>query len=663
LIPILAALLALAGALLAGFGLYLVILSVAAALHRRAPPVTAPPARHRLTVLVPAHNEEQLIARCVSSLLDQTYPSDLFRVVVIADNCTDQTAGRAAAAGAEVMARDEPDARGKGQALRWAIDRLAAEATPWDAVVIVDADSIADHGMLAALEVELAAGHTAVQADYTVLAQAGSPRSELVAAGFLLFHRVRMSGRGAIGMPAFLFGNGMLFSRELLEAHPWDAFTGVEDLEYTIRLRLAGIRPRFALAANVSGPMPVSRAGAVRQRLRWEGGRFNVVKTRLWALVRAAAARRDARLLDAALDLATPPLGLLCLAILGGGAIAAALAAAHLVPLWVLVPWVAALLAIPTFVLVGLLAAGAPRSTFQALLGAPVFLAWKLITYLRLLRGFDALRWDRSDRQGQAEPASARRFDLAGVPIDPIDMAEAISRLRAAIGGHKLFQVSTINLDFMVRAQSDPQIRRIFQHSDLNVADGTPVVWLGRLLGTRVPERVAGADLVPALMGVAAEVGARVFLLGGEGGVAEAAAAQLVAQHPTLVIAGTHEPPRASIEDMNHAEALALIDEAKPDILLVALGHPKQERWIELHREHLPVSVAIGVGCVLDLIAGRSRRAPRWMQRIGLEWMYRLVQEPRRLVGRYLTDAVWLIPIVVSAMRERIIPRPRVKTA
>ena len=662
-IPIVAVLLALAGCLLAGFGLYLVILSVSAALHRRPPPIEVPPARHRLTVLVPAHNEEQLIARCVRSLLDQTYPRDLYRVFVIADNCSDETADRAAAAGAEVMARDEPAARGKGQALRWAIDRLMAATTPWDAVVIVDADSIAARGMLAALELELAMGHAAVQADYTVLPQAGSPRSELVAAGFLLFHRVRMSGRAALGMPAFLFGNGMLFGRELLVAHPWDAFTGVEDLEYTIRLRLAGIRPRFALAARVSGPMPVSRAGAVRQRLRWEGGRLNVVKTRLWALVRAAAVRRDVRLLDAALDLATPPLGLLCLAILGGGAVAAAVAAAHVVPLWVLVPWLVALVAIPAFVLIGLLAAGAPRSTYQALLGAPVFLAWKLITYLRLLRGFDALRWDRSDRQGRAESPSAPRFDLAGVPIDPIGMTEAISRLRAAIGGPKLFQVSTINLDFMVRAQNDLQIRRIFQQSDLNVADGAPVVWLGRLLGTQVPERVAGADLVPALMGVAAEMGARVFLLGGEGGVAEEAAARLVELHPALVIAGTYEPPRASIDEMNHAEALARIDEAKPDILLVALGHPKQELWIEMHREHLPVSVAIGVGCVLDLIAGRSRRAPGWMQRVGLEWTYRLVQEPRRLLGRYVRDAVWLLPIVVTALRERIAPPPVVKTA
>ncbi len=662
---ILGGLLALAGALLAGFGLYLLTLSLAAAVHRlRAgfnPPASVRP--RMLAVLVPAHNEEQLIARCVGSLLDQSYPRDRYDIVVIADNCVDETAARARASGARVMVRDQPDAKGKGQALRWAMDTLLSGDAPPDAIAIVDADSVADRGMLAALESELAAGHHAVQADYVVLPVAGSPKSELVAAGFLLFHRVRLSGRAALGMPASLVGNGMLLSRELLECHPWDAFTGVEDLEYTIRLRLGGIRPRFATGAIVSGPMPATRAGAVRQRIRWEGGRFNVVKTRLWPLVRTAALRRDPRLLDAALDLATPPLGLLCMAIIGGALVTGALAWARLVPLWAVAPWLIAVVSVPAFVTVGLLAAGAPRSTFRALLGAPGFLAWKLLTYSQLIRGFDALRWDRSDRQGgQGEP-SAGRFEIAEVPIDPIGTSEAVSQIRAAIGGPKVFQVATINLDFMVRAQRDAQIMRIFHRSDLNVADGAPVVWLGRLLGRRVPERVAGADLVPAVIAMSAEIGARVFLLGGEGGVAAEAAARFVAQHPNLVVAGTYEPPRARVEEMDNTSILARIKESRADVLLVALGHPKQERWIDLNRDRLSVSVAIGIGCGLDLVAGRSRRAPAWMQRVGLEWAFRLGQEPRRLVGRYVTDAVWLVPITLSALRGRIVRPALVETA
>jgi 1,2-diacylglycerol 3-beta-glucosyltransferase len=654
-------LLALVGSALAGFSLYLLTLAIAAAFPRRSVSRNLLKPSSRLAVLVPAHNEEQLIGRCVESLLAQSYPRDLYRVIVIADNCSDSTASNATSAGAEVIVRVQPDARGKGQALRYAMDIVMGAAERPDALVVVDADSIADPLLLAGLEGQLAAGHAVVQGDYTVIIDPNSPRSAMLAAGFLLFHRVRFGGRARLGMPANLVGNGMLFGRSVLEAHPWNAFTGVEDLEYSMRLRLAGIRPRFAATAMVAGPGPATRAGVDRQRVRWEGGRFNVVRTWLWRLVAGAITRRDPRLLDAAIDLATPPLGLLCLATGAGMLLATAAVLAHLAPSWALTPWAIAVIALPAYVVIGLRAAGAPAAVWRVLFGAPKFLGWKLVTYIRLMRGFDSARWDRSDRQGGQQ--AARRVDIAGVPVDTVDMPEAISRLRAALAGRRLFQVSTINLDFVVRAQSDHEVRRIFERSDLNIADGAPVVWLGRLLGADMRGRVAGADLVPALLGEAAKAGSRVFLLGGEGGVAAIAGARLVERYPGIVVAGTYEPPRAAIKDMNNAEILALIDEAKPDLLLVALGHPKQECWIDLHREQLAVSVAIGVGCVLDLIAGRSRRAPRWMQNIGLEWAYRAAREPRRLLGRYMRDAVWLVPITAGVMRSRLATRRLAESA
>lgn len=649
----LGALLALPGVVLAGFGLYLLTLAVASTLgHRQASVPTGRPV-NRLLVLIPAHDEEQLVARCVDSLLAQSYPRDRFRMVVIADNCSDNTASIAAHAGAEVMIRVEPGARGKGRALRWAMDQVLQTSDQPDAVIVVDADSVADPELLSALEAELAHGHPVVQADYTVLTDAlSSRRTRLVAAGFLLFHRVRFSGRGRLGMAANLVGNGMLFSRAVLMAHPWSAFTGVEDLEHSIELRLAGVSIRFAPAAHVSGPGPATRAGELRQRVRWEGGRFHVVRTRLWGILRAAAAQRDPHLLDAALDLATPPLGLLAMAIGGGFAAVTIAAAAHIVPVWAVVPWLLAVLAMPAFVLVGLRSARAPREVWTAVATAPLYIAWKLVAYVSLARGFDPNRWDRSDRR---KASTARRVEIAGVPIDAVDMPAAVSRIGAAIGGGKLFQVSTINLDFLVRAQRDRDLMRIFQRTSLNLADGAPVVWLGRLLGVEMPCRLAGADLVPEMMRELAPSGARVFLLGGEGGVAAAAATCLQELHPGIVIAGTYEPPRASVDQMDNAEILARIAEAHADVLLVALGHPKQERWIDVHRDQLSVSVAIGVGCVLDLIAGRSRRAPRWMQSAGLEWLYRLAQEPRRLVGRYLTDAAWLIPLVLAVLRSRFV--------
>ncbi|GAC1471982.1 MAG: hypothetical protein PVSMB3_04300 [Candidatus Dormibacteraceae bacterium] len=647
--------LALPGAVLAAFSLYLLTLALASRTYRHDSPSPSEPPRSRIAVIVPAHNEERLIGRCVKSLAAQSYPQDLYRLIVIADNCSDGTASSAESAGAEVMVRVEPDARGKGRALRWAMDQILAGSNPPDAVVVVDADSVADHDLLLALETELTGGHQVVQADYTLLIdEDASPRQQLIAAGFLLFHRVRFSGRARLGMPANLVGNGMLFSRHVLETNPWSAFSGVEDLEYSTDLRMAGVKPRFAPAGCVSGPGPASRAGETSQRMRWEGGRFRVMRTRLPGLVGAAVRRRDLGLLEASVDLATPPLGLLCMAIATGSLVVAIAIVLHVAPTWTLLPWAVGMAAVPAYVAIGLHAAGAPEQVRRAVLRAPIYLAWKLVTYARLARGFDASRWDRSDRPGEARPPDYRRFNIAGVPIDPVDMSEARRRLRTALTGTSLFQVSTVNLDFLVRAQTDAQTRRIFETSNLNVADGAPVVWLGRLLGVEMAGRVAGADLVPAVLGDAAKMGSRVFLLGGENGVADAAAARMLEMYPGLVVAGTYEPPRAAIEDMDNAQMLERITEARPDLLLVGLGHPKQERWIDMHREALPVAVAIGVGCVLELIAGRSRRAPRWMRRAGLEWAYRLAREPRRLCSRYLTDAAWLIPIVAKAVRARL---------
>jgi len=643
---ILGILLAIPGVLCAGFALYLVILALLA-FGDRLQPRRDRPVASRLVVLIPAHNEEGLIGRCVGSLLEQTYPRHLFRVVVVADNCTDRTADSASAAGAEVWHREAPDARGKGHALHWAISRLHEIGASFDAIVIVDADSIADPEMLGNLEMELAAGHEVVQADYRWLSDAASPRSAMIAAGFLLFHRVRFTGRARMGMAASLVGNGMLFSDRVLEQHPWDAFTGVEDLEYTMRLRLAGIRPRFAPGALVWGPGAATHAGVDQQRIRWEGGRFHAM--RVWLLPLVAAG-----VIDAALDLATPPLGLLSLVTIAGFVLTALAVIAHLAAAWSLAPWVISVVGLPSFVAIGLAAVGSGAVLKQALLGAPGYLLWKLRTYAGLARGFNAWKWERSSRSQDADRTLAR-IEIAGVPIDIVDMGGALRRLRSVIKGTPLFQVSTVNLDFVVRAQHDPEIRRIFRQSDLNLADGAPVVWLGRLMGARMPARVAGADLVPKLMSEAAQCGARVFLLGGEGGVAGAAANRIADMFPGIQIAGTYEPPRAEIQDMDNEEILSRIKAAKPDVLLVAFGNPKQEIWIDRHRDKLTVSLAIGVGCVFDLLAGRVRRAPLWMQMTGLEWLYRLLQEPRRLILRYLTDVFWLGPIVARVLKTRLV--------
>ena len=386
--------LALAGLPFAGAGLYLLVLALASFRHPPAASSVVP--LPRLVVLVPAHDEEELVGRCVASLRAQTYPRSRFRVVVIADNCADGTADVARAAGAEVLERRD-DRRGKGYALRWAMDRLLAEAAPPNAVVVVDADSIAEPGLLTHLAAALGGGADAAQAEYLVLAGDSSVRSRLVAAAFLLFHRVRLGGRAALGMPASLVGNGMLFSRRLLETQPWNAFTGVEDLEYTIELRLAGVRPRYVPEARLAGPVPQGYRGMRGQRLRWEGGRWHVVRTRLPQLL-GHALRRDPGVLDAAVDLAVPPLGLLAMGTAAGVVVSAAAVALHVATAWSLSPWLLATAALTAFVLLGLRSAEAPASLWLALLESPRFLAWKAMSYWTIVGGFDPHRWERAER-------------------------------------------------------------------------------------------------------------------------------------------------------------------------------------------------------------------------------------------------------------------------
>jgi len=393
-----------AGVAAAGAALYLVLLAFAS-FGRRPRPVEAAPPHSRIAVLVPAHDEAALVGRCLTSLLQQSYPSDLFDIVVIADNCTDDTAARAKAAGARVLVRTAPDARGKGPALRWAMDRLLERDPDLAALAVVDADSVADPGLLGALVTRLEAGAPVVQAEYQGRNEDGSTRSELRAAAFQLFHRVRFGGRAVLGLPCQLVGNGMLFRREVLEDHPWDAFTSAEDLEYSVDLRLAGVRPVYAGDARLAAPVVGRGRAAQVQRLRWEGGRFHVVQTRLPRLLGAVIGRRRWSLLDAAVDLAVPPLGLLGAGSLLGATLGVLLFHAGVVPWWAIAPWLVAVAAVPTFVVVGLAAARAPLSMWRALLVAPALMVSELRTRFRLLRGLCATTWERTVRPG--EPGEA----------------------------------------------------------------------------------------------------------------------------------------------------------------------------------------------------------------------------------------------------------------
>lgn len=230
---------------------------------------------------------------------------------------------------------------------------------------------------------------------------------------------------------------------------------------------------------------------------------------------------------------------------------------------------------------------------------------------------------------------------ILGVPFDNVTKQEALALVEAMIASRQPHYLVTPNVDFLVQARRDVELRRILFEAHLVLCDGTPLVWASRLLGNALPERVAGSDLVPLLIQIAAQKKYRLFLLGAAPAAAERAVARLQQQYPELLIAGHYSPPFNHLLEMDHDEIKRRIVEAKPDLLFVSFGCPKQEKWVAMHYRSLGVPVTAGVGATIDFLAGQVKRAPGWMQRSGTEWVFRLAQEPRRLLRRYATD-LWV---------------------
>jgi N-acetylglucosaminyldiphosphoundecaprenol N-acetyl-beta-D-mannosaminyltransferase len=231
---------------------------------------------------------------------------------------------------------------------------------------------------------------------------------------------------------------------------------------------------------------------------------------------------------------------------------------------------------------------------------------------------------------------------VLGVPFNNVTMDEAVRVIEEKIEGGGFHQVATANVDFLMHAIHDEELRNILCSCSLVVPDGMPILWSARLMGTPLKERVCGIDLVPRLAELAAQRGYSIYLLGASEKSSQRAAEILEQRYPGLRIAGRYSPPLRPLEQMNHEEILQRIERAQPDILLVAFGNPKQEKWLSMHRDRLRVPVSIGIGGSLDMIAGKLSRAPRWMQKSGMEWFFRAAQEPRRLLGRYMVDALTL---------------------
>jgi N-acetylglucosaminyldiphosphoundecaprenol N-acetyl-beta-D-mannosaminyltransferase len=233
---------------------------------------------------------------------------------------------------------------------------------------------------------------------------------------------------------------------------------------------------------------------------------------------------------------------------------------------------------------------------------------------------------------------------VLGVRVDCIDMAAAIARIEELVdaGGHHL--VATVNPEFVMRASVDHEFARVLESADLCLADGSGVVWAARRQGCTIREPVTGVDLIPPLAALCARRRFRLFLLGAAPGVANELAATLRTDHPDLDVAAHSGSPDPSSD----AETLAVIQERKPHVLLVAYGAPNQELWIRRMSDRLGVAVAIGVGGAFDYLTGRVPRAPAWMRRAGTEWLFRLARQPWR-VRRMAVLPVYALRVLRSS--------------
>jgi exopolysaccharide biosynthesis WecB/TagA/CpsF family protein len=612
--------------------------------------------RPRLAVLIPAHNEEKVLGATLASLMPQLQLGD--RVVVVADNCDDDTPAVAREFGAEVAERHDPERRGKGYALDFGVRHL--EADPPSIVIMMDADCHVHDGAIEALAAQVVETNQPAQAVYLLERPTRpGPRDLVSALAFMVKNLVRPRGLDRLGLPCLLTGTGMAF--------PWHAIkrvhlaTGniVEDMQLGLDLALAGHAPRFCEAARVSGKLPEQRDVALTQRRRWEHGHLRTLLTQVPRLLWGVVSKRRVGALALALEISVPPLSLLVMLILAS--ISAAMLATKLGASWLAFKLLVGSAGVVGVCILAVWARfGRKQIPLGSLVAVPFYVLWKIPLYATFV--FRPQReWVRTERteaeaaEAAASAALANLFsgedfpahgqpsivELCGINLHAIDERQCISRVLRESAAGRGGVVVTPNLDHVRRYRTDAEYALLVNKADLVVADGMPLIWASKLQGTPLPGRVAGSDLIGSLSAAAARAGRSIFLLGGDPGTADGAAEVLRRRHPGLQIVGTCCPPMGFERDAAKVnEISSMVVAAKPDIVFVALGSPKQERLIDRLRGRLPGTWWLGVGISFSFLAGEVRRAPRWMRATGMEWIHRLLQEPGRLAKRYLVHGV-----------------------
>jgi N-acetylglucosaminyldiphosphoundecaprenol N-acetyl-beta-D-mannosaminyltransferase len=252
----------------------------------------------------------------------------------------------------------------------------------------------------------------------------------------------------------------------------------------------------------------------------------------------------------------------------------------------------------------------------------------------------------------QMRNGSLSRFELIGAPIDPLTLAECVELVAHSIASNDHCEHGSINASKLVQLQTDQALRDALWNCKLATADGQPVVWAARLLGHKIPERVAGIDLMEGLLESAEKVGHRIYLLGARSEALAGAEAVIKQRHPNIKIVGSRDGYFSPDEEPQVVSAIA---RSNPDLLFVALESPKKELFLARNRSILSARFAMGVGGAFDVLAGVKTRAPKWAQKAGLEWVFRLGQDPRRLGRRYLIGNARFLELVIGTwVRTRL---------
>lgn len=379
----------------------------------------------RIAIIVPAHNEELVLHATLASLKAQRYPAGKSEIVVMADNCTDTTAEIGRATGVTVIERFNKEERGKGYALAEATRQLLARPAPADIFVIVDADTHVDPDFLARMAREVrrradARGRCALQGRYGVLNAGETWRAALMAGAFDLFNHVKPLGRDRLGLSVGLKGNGMAFTRQVLEIAPFSGRSITEDIDYGLDLlRHHGLRVGYVPDALVRAQMPTTAKQAESQRERWEGGRYKLLRERALPLLGEGLRKADRRMIDAAVDLMVPPLAETAALLLLWVVLAATGLYFGLLPgasIW-LCAGVIAFAGFVLYVLAGFKVAGAPRAAYAALLQAPGYAIWKFALYA--LKPLRRLSGNGAKKAAQAGPEEWVRTERAAINPPP----------------------------------------------------------------------------------------------------------------------------------------------------------------------------------------------------------------------------------------------------